>query len=239
MIAPAIPDGLEPLARLAILTIRPLTALTLLPPFAGEALPWRARLGLAVALAVFGMTYAPAVAVGGEVLAGEVLAGLLTGLGLAAAFAAATFAGETVGQMLGLGFAAFAGPGGAPTAVAGLYAMLMWLALLTTGGLEHWFALMTAGHAAAPGALCDGGAAEAARLGAALFADGVRLALPLVAALLLGNLLLAVITRSAPQLGGMALGPVGLMLLMLLALPLVWDDLLLRAGNVLGGLLGG
>lgn len=238
MIGAEVPDGLEPLARLLLLSMRPLAALALLPPLAGAALPWRARLGLAVALAVFGMAHAAPVAVSGELLAGEALAGLVTGLGLAAAFAAATFAGETVGQMLGLGFAAFSGPNGGPTAVAGLYATLMWLALLTTGGLEQWFTLMTtAGDA--PGALLDATAADAARLGAGLFADGVRLALPLVAVLLLGNLGLAVITRSAPQLGGMALGPVGLMLLMLLALPLVWEDLVLRAGDVLGRAVGG
>lgn len=233
---PPIPDGLDTLARFCLLTVRPLAALALLPPLAGASLPWRVRIGLAGALAMFALGHAPAgLPLDGAMLAGELLAGLATGLGVAAAFAAATLAGEVVGQMLGLGFAAFAGPAGGPTAIAGLYAMLMWLALLTTGAEGELFARMAGGfRAVPPGAFIDASAGMVAALGTQAFAGGARLALPLVALLLLGNLLLAIVTRSAPQIGGLAIGPAGLLLLIMLALPMVFDDLVLRAGAVLG-----
>lgn len=236
---PLIPDGLESLARFCVMTVRPLAALALLPPLAGASLPWRVRLGLAAALAIFSLGHAPAaLALDGATLAGEVLAGLVIGLGVAAAFAAATMAGEVVGQMLGLGFAAFAGPAGGPTAIAGLYAMVMWLALLSTGAEGALFAQMAGGFGTvAPGALLDASGTLAATLGLQAFAGAARLALPLVALLLLGNLLLAIVTRSAPQIGGLAIGPAGLLLLVMLALPLVFDDLVLRAGTILAGTL--
>lgn len=237
---PVIPDGLDALARFCVLTVRPLAALLLLPPLAGTSLPWRVRIGLAAALALFALNHAPhGLPLDGATLAGEALAGLVTGLGVAAAFAAATLAGEAAGQMLGLGFAAFAGPAGSPTALAGLYALLMWLALL--GGAEgELFAQMAGGfRSVTPGALLGASAGEAVRLGGLVFGGGLRLALPLVSLLFLGNLLLAVVTRSAPQLGALAVGPVGLLLLMILALPLVFDDLAGRAADILARGLGG
>ena len=85
--------------------------------------------------------------------------------------------------------------------------------------------------------MLDASGSLAATLGLQAFAGAVRLALPLVALLLLGNLLLAIVTRSAPQIGGLAIGPAGLLLLIMLALPLVFEDLVLRAGTILAGTL--
>ncbi len=233
---PAIPDGFEMLARFCLLTVRPLATLLLLPSLAGTVLPWRVRLGLAAAVAVFALGHAPhRLPIDGATLVGEALAGLSIGLGLAAAFAAAMLAGEVAGQMLGLGFAAFAGPGGSPTALAGLYVMTMWLALLTTGAEGELFAAMAGGfRTVAPGAFLDGAGAAVVTLGSTAFAGGLRLALPLVAVLLLGNLLLAMVTRSAPQLGGLSIGPPGLLLLTMAVLPLIFDDLGGRARDILG-----
>ena len=236
----ALPDGLEPLARFCLLTVRPLAAMLLLPSLAGAGLPWRVRIALAAALALFASAHAPVrIPIEGATLAGEALAGLLVGLGLAAAFAAANLAGEVAGQILGLGFASFAGPAGSPTALAGVYAAIVWLALLSSGAEGELFARFAGGfREVAPGSVVAAAPATVIRLGTEAFAGGLRLALPIVLTLFLGNLLLAIVTRSAPQLGAMAVGPVALLLLLAFVLPLAFDDLVRRAGDIVGRSLG-
>ena len=77
-----------------------------------------------------------------------------------------------------------------------------------------------------------------ASYGAVMFAGGLRLALPVVGLLLLGNLLVAVATRSAPQLGAMSVGPAALLLAFVWALPLLLEGLIGRAVVTLHAALG-
>jgi flagellar biosynthetic protein FliR len=77
----------------------------------------------------------------------------------------------------------------------------------------------------APGEI---GLARAAIFGGMMFSGALRIALPLVALLLLGNLLVAVATRSAPQMGAMSVGPAALLVGFLWALPLLFEALLAR-----------
>ena len=229
MIIAGIPefDGLAAMTRLSIASVRPLAMLALLPGFAGAALPWRARLAVAASLSIFTAfgPHAPELTL--AMLPGELLAGLVAGLVLALAFAAAQIAGEVTAQMIGLGFASVPGAGGNVTVTGGLWTLLMWLAFLSVDGHLQLFGSIVAGQGVMPP-----GAVSMERLtgfGLVMFAGGLRLALPVIGLLLLGNLLIAVATRSAPQLGAMAVGPAALLLAFVWALPLLLEGLQGRA----------
>ncbi len=220
-------DPLAAMARFSLAGVRPLVMLALLPGFGGAVLPWRARLGVAASLSVFSAFGPQASVLTLAMLPGEVMAGLLAGLALALAFAAAQMAGEVAAQMMGLGFASFAGAGGSVSVIGGLFSLLMWCAFLANDGVAWLFAQGVAGQGLLPPG--DIGLARAAIFGGMMFAGALRMALPVVALLLLGNLLVAVATRSAPQLGAMAVGPAALLVGFLWALPLLFEALLARA----------
>lgn len=218
-------DGLALLLRFTLAGVRPLAMLALLPPLGGLALPWRARLAVASALAAF-LCFAPgARPLTPADLPGELVAGLIAGLGVALAFGAAHIAGETVANMLGLGFAAM--PGAGASVLGGLLTLLMWSAFLTADGplwlLSGMAAAASAGEvmAASPGLV--------AAQGVMLFAGALQLALPVAGLLFLGQLLVAIALRAAPQLSAMALGPVALLLGFMTALPLLLPTLAARA----------
>lgn len=225
-------DALAAMTRFTIAGVRPLVMLALLPPFAGAVLPWRARLAVAAALSVFTAFGPQATELDITMVPGEVLAGLLAGLAVALAFAAAQMAGEVAAQIIGLGFASI----GNGSVIGGLYAMLMWCAFLGGDGHLLLFSSIVAGQGVMPpGAVSIeviGG------YGAVMFAGALRMALPVVAILLLGNLLVAVASRSAPQLGAMSVGPAALLLAFVWALPLLFDAVLGRATVTLNAALG-
>jgi len=225
-------DGLEAMLRFSVAGVRPMAMLALLPGFAGGVLPWRARLALAASLAVF-TAFGPAAPARLDLamVPGELLAGLLAGLALGVAFAAAQMAGEVAANIIGLGFASFQVAGGSVSVIGNFYAMLMWLAFLTTNGHLLLFESMLAGQ----GALPPGGVSLEliSAYGLTMFAGGLRMALPVVALLLLGNLLVAVAVRAAPQLGALSIGPSVLLLTMIWALPLLFEALLARATTTL------
>ena len=238
MIVTGIPefDGLAAMTRLTIAGVRPLAMLALLPPFAGAVLPWRARLAVAASLSAFTAFGPRAPELTLAMLPGELLAGLLAGLAVGLAFGAAQLAGEVTAQMIGLGFASFPGAGGNVSVIGGLWTMLMWLAFLSVDGHLVLFGSVVAGQGVMP----PGGVTLEllASYGAVMFAGGLRLALPVVGLLLLGNLLVAVATRSAPQLGAMSVGPAALLLGFVWALPLLLEGLIGRAVVTLHAALG-
>jgi flagellar biosynthesis protein FliR len=238
MILTGIPafDGLDAMTRFTIAGVRPLAMLALLPGFAGAALPWRARLAVASSLAVFTAFGPQAPVLTLAMLPGELLAGLLAGLAVALAFGAAQLAGEVAAQMAGLGFASMPGAAGNVSVIGGLWTLLMWLAFLSVDGHLQLFGAIVAGQGVMP----PGGVTleRIAAYGSVMFAGGLRLALPVVGVLLLGNLLVAVATRSAPPLGAMAIGPAALLLGFVWALPLLLEGLIGRALVTLDSALG-
>jgi flagellar biosynthetic protein FliR len=238
MIVSGIPqfDGLAAMTQLTIAGVRPLAMLALLPGFAGAALPWRARLAVAASLSVFTAFGPQAPVLTLAMIPGEVLAGLLAGLAVALAFAAAQMAGEVAAQMIGLGFASVPTAGGNVTVIAGLWTLLMWLAFLGSDGHLVLFGSLVAGQGVLPPGAVS--LERLAALGTVMFAGGLRLALPVIGLLLLGNLLIAVATRSAPQLGAMAIGPAALLLAFVWALPLLLAGLEGRALITLNAALG-
>lgn len=222
-------DGLELLLRFTLAGVRPLAMLALLPPLGGLVLPWRARLAVASALAVFQTFTSDARPLTPADLPRELVAGLLAGMAVALAFGAAQIAGEVFANMLGLGFATLPGAGG--PMLGGLLTLLMWSAFLTVDG-PLWLlsAVAAATRAGATSAATPG---LVAAQGLMLFAGALRLALPVAGLLFLGQLLVAIATRAAPQLSAMALGPVALLLGFAAALPLLLPTLAARAATVL------
>jgi len=218
-----------PLARILALTA---TA----PVFANAGVPRRIRLlvGLAIGIAVIPSlapppAIAPASGAGLLVLAQQSVIGVAMGLTMRAVFAAIDVAGELIGLQMGLSFAVFfdpqsAGESGALAEFLALLAALIFLALnghlMVLAGLSASFDLLPVGPEQAPLPAFE----LLVRWAAVIFTAGVLLSLPLIAALLVTNIALGVLTRAAPQLNLFAVGfPVTMAVgfgALLLALPL-------------------
>lgn len=206
------------LAMLAFPLARVLGLFAIAPIFANAGLPRRIRLliGLAVTFALVpGLPPVPAISpgswTGAFILAQQMLIGVLFGLTLRVVFAAVDVAGELIGLQMGLSFAVFYDPQNAGQSAVlseflGLLTMLIFLAmnghLLTLSVLAESFHLLPIGTSPVSGQ----GFAAVVSWSAVLFSAGLLLSLPVVAALLIANLAMGVLSRVAPQLNLFAVG---------------------------------
>ncbi|MDP1652693.1 MAG: flagellar biosynthetic protein FliR [Rhodocyclaceae bacterium] len=188
------------------------------PIFNNVAQPQRIRLmvGLVITIALVPvLPPMPAVPAGSwigfAIIVQQIIIGALLGFTLRIAFAAVDIAGDLIGMQMSLSFAVFYDPQNAgQTAVLseflGLLAMLIFLALnghlLTLAVLTESFTLLPV--AATP--FSAGGFTSLLVWSSTLFATGLLLALPLIAALLIANLAMGVLARVAPQLNIFAVG---------------------------------
>lgn len=235
--------------------MRVLGLITSAPVFGNRAIPLRIRVAVGMALTLVitaALPPAPNVQPGGwlglGVLVQQVLIGVSMGFVIRLAIAAIEVAGEVIGLQMGLSFATFFDPSSsAQTAVlAELLSLITTLAYLAMNGhlllidaLVHSFEFLPIGGTT----LSGNGWHLLARLGTAVFSTGVLMALPLVAALLVTNIALAVLTRAAPQLNIFAVGfpvtsTVGILILLLSmdALAPVLQQLFDNSFSVLGQL---
>lgn len=207
------------------------------PVFNNVGTPMRVRLmiGLAIAFALTpNLPPMPAVPAGSwiglAVIAEQMLIGLLMGFALRLAFITVDVAGELIGLQMGLSFAVFYDPqnaGQTPvlSEFIGLLATLIFLAmnghLMVIQALAESFALLPVSVTPPQAA----GIAVLLRWSGVIFASGLLLALPLIAALLIANIALGVLSRVAPQLNLFAVGfPVTLavgFLVLMFSLPYV------------------
>ena len=145
------------------------------------------------------------------VLVQQVVIGVAMGLALRLVFTMVDVAGEITGLQMGLGFATFFDPlhGTQIPVIAqflGLLASLVFLSinghLMMLAALAESFRILPIGTAGAgpPAWLALAGS------GAAIFVTGLMLALPVIAALLITNVALGILTRAAPQLNLFAVG---------------------------------
>lgn len=191
------------------------TGLCLTAPMLGARIvPGRVKLGVALVLtvAVFTGAGAPAVAVPGT-LAGlalpaglEVITGLLGGLAARWALDAALAAGHLAGLSAGLGFSALIDPstGAESTGLSQyLYAGAQAVALSLGIHREAVGWLARAAMAWPPGTSPTLGslASQVIGHGVLAIALAVRMAFPIMAAVLLGHAIMGVLNRMAPQLG--------------------------------------
>ena len=205
------------------------------PIYSNATLPRKTRvvLGLVISLALAPalppMPTIPAGSwIGLAVLAEQLLIGLLMGMVLRIVFAAIDLAGELIGLQMGLSFAVFYDPqssGQTPvvTEFLSLFASLIFLAmdghLVAIAALAKSFQLLPV--SAQPFSIK--GLGSFLSWSGSLFSAGVLLSLPLIAALLIANLALGVLTRMAPTLNLFAIGfPVTLsagFIVLMLSLP--------------------
>ncbi|HQT00044.1 MAG: flagellar biosynthetic protein FliR [Hydrogenophilales bacterium 16-64-46] len=198
--------------------VRILGLLMAAPVFGHRSVPARVKVGLGVFIALIvspTLPPLPDVALGSWqglfILVQQFLIGLAIGFTMRVVFAAVELAGEIVGLQMGLGFASFFDPQSAAQTLVlsrffNLLAMLVFLAvnahLLVLGLVAESFTTLPI--SAAP--LAAEGFRSVASFGSTIFVVGLQIALPLIAVLLMTNLALGILTRSAPQLNIFAIG---------------------------------
>jgi flagellar biosynthetic protein FliR len=222
--------------------LRPGAALFAAPLTGTPQVPMQLRLVIALALGVpaaqlAGIHPPPAGMISADglfIAIGEIVIGLGLGFAVQAGFAAALVAGETISNAMGLGFAAMINPttGQSSSAVGQLLSMIAtFLFFASDGHLLFARIVVDSYHAFPPGgAVPLALIGELSKLGGLIFAAGLTIALPVTAALVLVQLVLAVLARSAPSLNlfgvGMPAAMVAGILLLATAAPLMGDAIL-------------
>ncbi|MDR3414138.1 MAG: flagellar biosynthetic protein FliR [Formivibrio sp.] len=188
------------------------------PFFSSKSIPMRVRIGLSIMLAILvapNLLDLPVVSVvspeGALIAVKELLIGLSIGFVVRLVFSGMEMAGHLSGLQMGLGFASFYDPQHSTNVpiVSQFLSLFMLLVFLAFNGhlivLRALFDSYTQLpiKAGLPGA---GGLRLMADYGAIIFRAGVTLSLPVVAALLVTNLAIGVMTRAAPQLNVFAIG---------------------------------
>ena len=207
------------LPALMLASIRPGAAFLAAPVFGAPQVPLLLRFILAVAVGVPGSMLATVIlppegiaSVAGVVLIiGEIIIGLALGFALQTGFAATSIAGEAIGNAMGLGFAATIDPmsGTGTPAIGQVLTILATLLFLSMDGHLAFITVILESYRALPigGALLSAGAVQAIiNLGGAMFAASVVLALPVVTGVILIQLVMALLARSAPALNLFAVG---------------------------------
>lgn len=241
-----IPGGfaaLEPQLLIWMLAmIRPGAAFLAAPVFGAPAVPVQLRLVIALGIGIPATALSPItlpadgiVSVSGMLLImTEVVLGLAMGFSVQIGLAAAFLAGEVISNAMGLGFASLADPigGQVSPAVGQFLSMLATFLFLATGGhLALAGIIVESFQAMPPGAV--GLSADAfgamAKFGGLVFSAGLSIALPVGAAMILVQIIMAMIARSTPTLNLFSVGiPATLLagiILLAIALPAMAESL--------------
>jgi flagellar biosynthetic protein FliR len=183
------------------------------PLWGSAGIPRRTRLilGLCIAMAIApALPPMPAVAPGSLaglwIMAQQMLIGIGMGFAARIVFAAVDVAGEFISAQMGLGFATAYDPmSSSQTPVIGEFlGLISFLLFLSLNGHLMYVATLAIPVSAIP--LQATSWLNLVELGSKMFSVGVLLALPVVVALMITNIALAVLTRAAPQLNIFALG---------------------------------
>lgn len=192
--------------------------MALAPLYNNGTIPPRIKVGLSFLLAMIVAPSVPALPAmdpmswaGLLILAQQLIIGLAMGLAMRIAFACMEMAGTVTGLTMGLGFATFFDPQsqGQSSAVSQIFALLMIMIYLAAN--LHLVVLSTLVDSFQTMPISthgfDGNGIQLlAAWGGRIFSSGLQLALPLVAALLITNLALGILTRAAPQLNLFGIG---------------------------------
>ena len=193
------------------------------PLFGHNSVPRRTKVGLGLLLAMIIAPVIPAVPAadpmsmaGFLILLQEMLVGLAMGFSMRIVFAAIEMAGEIASATMGLGFASVFDPQtrGRSAAVSQFLVLISTMAFMSVNG--HLVLLEALGESfttlpisATP--IASTMTLQLVRWASAIFSVGLQLSLPIVAALLITNVALGILTRAAPQLNIFGIGfPVSL-----------------------------
>jgi flagellar biosynthesis protein FliR len=222
--------------------IRPGAAFLAAPVFGAAFVPVQLRLVVALAIGIpalaatnFTLPADGLASVEGFLLiAGEVLAGLAIGFAVQIGFSAALVAGEVIGNAMGIGFAGMVDPasGQQNPAVSQFLSILGTFLFLAIGGHLALAATIVESYRALP--VGDAWiSAESIRglvfFGSVLFAAGLSIALPVAFAIVLVQIVMGMLARSAPALNLFAVGfPAALLagiVLLAIAAPVLGEGL--------------
>lgn len=153
----------------------------------------------------------PASAEGVLILLQQMVAGLLMGFSIRLIFSAIEMAGDIAGMQMGLGFANFFDPQNSTIRpVLGQFlGIIVALTFVTMDMHLYMLAALSDSFQSFPIANTTpsaGAFRTAAEWGGSIFAYALQFSLPLIAALLITNLSLGILTRTAPQLNIFAVG---------------------------------
>jgi flagellar biosynthetic protein FliR len=188
------------------------------PLFGNASVPASVKVSLGVLLALIVTPTVPALPAadpmsmaGLLILVQEALIGLAMGFTVRIMFAAVEMAGEISSLTMGLGFATFFDPTtqGRSSAISQFLSLVATMAFLAVNAhlvllsalVESFYALPVAADP-----VYGGGFKQMADWGGKIFSAGVQLSLPMVAALLITNVALGILTRAAPQLNLFGIG---------------------------------
>ncbi|MES2150421.1 MAG: flagellar biosynthetic protein FliR [Pseudomonadota bacterium] len=188
------------------------------PLFGNSSVPVSVKVALGVILATIMTPAIPALPAadplsmaGMLILLQEMLIGLAMGFAMRIVFAAVEMAGEVSSLTMGLGFATFFDPqsSGRSSAISQFLALIATMVFLAANAhlvlleaLAESFITMPV--SAAP--MAAGAPFELVKWGGRIFSAGLQLSLPIVAALLITNVALGILTRAAPQLNIFGIG---------------------------------
>lgn len=196
---------------------RVLGVITAAPIFGDSAIPNQAKLGFGVMLTLIIAPTIPALPQfeifsfqGLLILIQQLVIGLAIGFTMRLVFAAITMAGQLIGMSMGLGFASFfdSQSQGQSTAVSHFLMMLSLLIFLSLDGHLVMVSAIANSFVTMPISLQGGGISpmKIVMWGEVIFSAGLLLAMPVIAALLITNMALGVLTRTSPQLNIFGIG---------------------------------
>lgn len=199
--------------------IRPGAAFVAAPVFGASFVPVQLRLVVALAIGIaalnavhFTLPVSGLASIDGLLLVGgEVAAGLALGFAVQIGFSAALLAGEVIGNAMGLGFASMVDPlsGQSSPAIGQLLGILAtFLFLSVDGHLALATAVVESYQALPPGNawMSPQSIMALVQFGGILFAAGLSIALPVGSALVLIQIVMGVLARSAPALNLFSVG---------------------------------
>ena len=188
------------------------------PVFGNPGFPRSAKMGLIVAITLVVSPVLgpmpdvdPGSAAGFLILAQQVVIGLAMGLAMRVVFVAVEMAGSMIGLQMGLGFATFFDPinSAQVPVIAQFLGILFSLVFLALNGHLLMIEALVESFQVFPIAaqpMSPLGFKTLVDWGSEIFRAGLLLALPVIAALLIANLSIGIMTRAAPQLNIFAVG---------------------------------
>jgi flagellar biosynthetic protein FliR len=205
------------LATLIFPLTRILAMIASSPVLGNKQVPARVKIGLSVLLALIvapTIDPMPAIAVGSPqgllIIVQQVIIGVAMGFSIRLIFTAVEMAGELAGLQMGLGFATFYDPVNASQTpiVAQWLGMIAALAFLALNGHLYMLSALAESFRTLPvgDMMSTKGFYGVASWGGSIFAYALQISLPILAALLITNIALGILTRAAPQLNLFAVG---------------------------------
>ncbi len=188
------------------------------PVFGNTSVPVQVKIGIGVMLTLIVAPTLPALPTvdpmslpGLLILVQQLIIGLGMGFAMRIIFAGVEMAGTITGMTMGLSFASFFDPQsqGQSNFISQFMALFATLAFLAVNGHLLLLSVLAHSFSTLPISTSPMGAQifkQMADWGGIIFSAGVQLSLPMVAALLITNIALGILTRAAPQLNLFGIG---------------------------------